>query len=1451
MTWTILLIKKNDNGWFINYLKDKLTRQIIQSNLQEYIKVLIFEPNQEFYGDYINTIDDFIEISDNYIETIYNILKNSTKDCIGLKGVIYIDGKPSIFNNISGNKNEIYLPTTKLNPIRKDVIFKNIKNIVYYLNSNDLSNIIKTKDNINIPVLFLEKTTTKIPISIIITAYKSQKFIEECLDSIENQTYFVDNDNFEILVGVDGCESTYNKLNEIKHKYRNLHIYMMAENKGTYITTNTLIGLVKNEDVIRFDSDDIMMSNLVKETIKNKKDNDIVMLGYSDLKNNKIENKFSLASGIIYFKKSIMDNIAGGYMPWICGADTELITRLANRVKISQINKALFYRRIHDGSLTNRPETGPGSEIRENYRNQIKIFYNNDEIKIDRVINIFLAQESDLIGSKKIVSVNMATYPLRKESFIKCIKQLLTIDIIDIIRVYLNEYQAIPKEFPMSNKIIYFIGKENLKDTGKFYWASENKNEYYFTIDDDFLYTNSYFSNHINSLKKYKNKVFVTLHGKIMNDNPKHINDCKNFYHFSQEMDKDICVNNGGTGLMVFDNSIYSLPLDMFKYHGMCDLWVASYCQKNKIPIICRKHNVDELFYIGNKISLFSQRNEMIDKHLEILKSIEKWNLYDNKIPKRIFFYWGGSDMSWMRYMTFYSFKKMNPDWEVVLYVSDNEIKNKGWKTSEDQDYYLYKGENYFDRLKKLNIKIEKAEFPADVRESLKKLSPIHKSDLFRYYQLYKNGGIYCDTDVIFFRPIDDFYKEIINNNYDTIIHEYQSDAITLTIGLLGSSINNEYYKDLFEFGVNYYLNNTKESEHNYQSMGVQLIYKMFTGNPYAIPVYNKIISKYPNLNFYNLPTSLIYKFDWTKIKYCFTHAIKIENFDQNSIGYHWYGGGIESQKYNAILNENNYKDYKITFSIIADEIIKKIETQEKEKPKISIIMSSFNRPQLLNLGLSSILNQKIDYPFETIVVNDGSNDDTENICNLYKDKLNIKYIFSGYRNLKKLTSRPPGFALNIGIKNSTGDIIILTCPEIYHRNNSINEIIKPLIGNNNYLTIPKFMYFDDIGEYTNELLSNSNNSRLDLCNINNDDVQMPFLMGIWKKKILDIGGYDEDFIGYAGDDNDFVDRLKLNGCDHYRVNAEIIHLYHGKRCSGVEDWNNPEWAYNYKLYKERKNIMIRNVNKEWGNNIRISIVTAYYNRKKLFYETLKSIAKSKIKDFELIVVDDGSSSEQRLEEYINEFSFLKIIRLEPENKWYTNPCIPFNIGIRAAIGDIIILQNPESLHVHDILSYVNENIDDTKYITMSAYALDETLTQTLIEHNKNNTVNDFMKSLINNKYTHKTFGLSDVGNIGWYNHSIYLPSYFHFCSAITKKNMDLLGGFDERYANGISYDDNDFVERVNRLGLNKIINDDISVFHQYHEAVYYKLPNFRELHERNKLLFENVTKKETKYNAN
>jgi hypothetical protein len=247
----------------------------------------------------------------------------------------------------------------------------------------------------------------------------------------------------------------------------------------------------------------------------------------------------------------------------------------------------------------------------------------------------------------------------------------------------------------------------------------------------------------------------------------------------------------------------------------------------------------------------------------------------------------------------------------MILYLSDNNINSKTWNGTEKQDFFSYQGINYLNKIKDLNIIIEKVELPETMK--LNNLSPIHESDLYRYYLLYSKGGFYCDMDVLFFRSIDSFYQNIIRNNIDTILYQCST---YVAIGFLGSSINNTFYKDLFEFGIKNFNSN------DYQSMGVDLFYSRYGGhrrNPFII---TNIMSRNPNLNIQSISSELIYHFDWTKISYNFSNMVYPNNFPKESIGYHWYGGSEISQYHNNIMNENNYREFSNTFSAIAKKIL-------------------------------------------------------------------------------------------------------------------------------------------------------------------------------------------------------------------------------------------------------------------------------------------------------------------------------------------------------------------------------------------------------------------------------------------------------------------------------------------------------------------------------------------------
>ena len=260
---------------------------------------------------------------------------------------------------------------------------------------------------------------------------------------------------------------------------------------------------------------------------------------------------------------------------------------------------------------------------------------------------------------------------------------------------------------------------------------------------------------------------------------------------------------------------------------------------------------------------------------------------------------------------------------------------------------------------------------------------------------------------------------------------------------------------------------------------------------------------------------------------------------------------------------------------------------------------------------------------------------------------------------------------------------------------------------------------------------------------------------------------------------------------------------------------------------------------------MKISIVTAYYNRKSQFINTLKVISKSEqINDLELIVVDDCSSEEHRLEGLIEEFPFMRIIRLESKDRWYTNPCVPFNIAINDAIGDIIVLQNPECLHIGDILDDIVNSVTEINYVTYGVYSttkemVDEVSLLNFKSPGLNDELIDIISPMHNVNYVAE-------GKSCWYNHSIYRPAGYHFIAAITKNNMNKLNGFDERYSNGIGFDDDEFLFRVKLLGLDVEIHDTPFAIHQWHYSennFFDKSENVGLALQKNQQLFNNITK--------
>lgn len=213
--------------------------------------------------------------------------------------------------------------------------------------------------------------------SIIIPCYKSKQFIEECLDSVVSSVNHPEGREYEILCGVDGCVETLDKLKEISKKYKNLKIFFSKDNVGTYVTTNFLLSKCMYDEIVKFDSDDVMCKDLIllieEEGLKERNLCFVNFRGQSfsgDL-TLPLKSPSSLTGGVWWAVKSTFD-VVGGFKPWKCAADSDIVLRFKKAgVRCAVMRSNGFYRRIHESSLTQDKQTGFGSRTRESYVKQL------------------------------------------------------------------------------------------------------------------------------------------------------------------------------------------------------------------------------------------------------------------------------------------------------------------------------------------------------------------------------------------------------------------------------------------------------------------------------------------------------------------------------------------------------------------------------------------------------------------------------------------------------------------------------------------------------------------------------------------------------------------------------------------------------------------------------------------------------------------------------------------------------------------------------------------------------------------------------------------------------------------------------------------------------------------------------------------------------------------------
>jgi hypothetical protein len=242
-------------------------------------------------------------------------------------------------------------------------------------------------------------------------------------------------------------------------------------------------------------------------------------------------------------------------------------------------------------------------------------------------------------------------------------------------------------------------------------------------------------------------------------------------------------------------------------------------------------------------------------------------------IPNHMHFFWHGGPMSWLRFLTLSSFRRLNPAWQITLHLPVVPCKGRGFT-----DDRAYQGEDYLPRVNGLRIKTQRWSPP------MKGLAPAHACDLFEWQLLAGQGGWYADMDILFVRPMPE-----MTSNADSV---WCLEGDEMAVGLFGSGGDNPVFREIYRQAKSHV------RPEAYQCAGVEAVYRvaglwsMTSPNTSGRDSLRSIRRQFPKENIVVLPTDFLYMHCWRQARQLYKTDAPVP---ETAVGVHWYGGLKES----------------------------------------------------------------------------------------------------------------------------------------------------------------------------------------------------------------------------------------------------------------------------------------------------------------------------------------------------------------------------------------------------------------------------------------------------------------------------------------------------------------------------------------------------------------------------
>lgn len=360
-------------------------------------------------------------------------------------------------------------------------------------------------------------------------------------------------------------------------------------------------------------------------------------------------------------------------------------------------------------------------------------------------------------------------------------------------------------------------------------------------------------------------------------------------------------------------------------------------------------------------------------------------------------------------------------------------------------------------------------------------------------------------------------------------------------------------------------------------------------------------------------------------------------------------------------------------------------------KPAVSVIIPTYNRAAYLAESIQSVLDQKLNKKLEIIVVDDGSTDNTAAIAKKFGKKIHyVKIPHSGY----------PAVARNAGLNLATGEFVAFQDSDDIWLKNKLAVQLPHFKDPSVVLVYSNALVMEQNGDITEQFLVDP--KILKSGYVFKDLLKTNFIststVVVRRSVLQNVGGFNEsdDLRGVE----DYELWLRITGLKTGRVKAVKKPLLYYRRhdksfsqASSVEALKRIStayeyvWRYNQRLDKgyvvplvdamvaiQYRWDIAQTEEDPWSHPT-VSVVMSVYNGAEHLRTAIHSILNQTFKNFEFIIIDDGSTDNSI--GVIRSFNDPRIRVIQQPNKGLVDS---LNLGVRLARAPLIARMDQDDI---------------------------------------------------------------------------------------------------------------------------------------------------------------------------